>query len=382
MSIQRIRDDILFLAGRIPHRRGTSEEEETAGNYIYEQFRAYSPYARIEKFLTVESFGLVFALYYAEFLIVFLIGIWFPFASAGYGAFVFFLYLLELAGKNPLGRMVPQYESQNIVAPMNSLGQKKLVIIAANYDTPLCNSIRQWLGKKGYIVIHCAMLLAMMGIIVAGMGIGMERETSTEWLYVVRRVSLGLLVCGTGVWLLFGRSGEDTRGAVQSASGVAVQMEIARRLYDQGLYNTDVWLVAVGAGESGRAGIQHALRPGDDLDVKEVVLVNLVSIGAGELRYTTKEQSLTSYSTKKPFSEILSSTAASFDVGPLVYGGIPTNAFWAMTQGVNSTSILGWDKNSPAFFNQSDDTTGEVQFEQVEKTADFIQALLQKLDNS
>jgi hypothetical protein len=370
------------LAGRIPHRRGASEEEEEAANYLYEQFKSVTPYARTEPFLTVEYFGLVFALYYAEFFIVFFIGIWFPFVSAGYGTVVFFLFLLEFAGRNPLGRIIPQYESQNIVAPINSLDRKRLVIIAANYDTPLCNPIRKWVGMKGYIIIHCAMLLAMMGIIVGTVGVGIEDSVFAGRFQIVRWVSLGLLAIGTGIWLLYGKIGEDTRGAVQSASGVAVQLEVARRLSDQGLYKTDVWLVAVGAGESGRAGIQHALRPGDDIEVEKTVLINLASIGAGDLCYTIKEQSLTSYSLRKPFSDILASTATSFNVSPFVYSGIPTNAFWGMTRSINSTSIMGRDEHGPAFFNRPDDTSEDVELDQVEKTVDFILATLQKLDNS
>ena len=382
MSIQRIREDILFLAGRIPHRRAASEEEEVAASYVLEQFQSTNPMARVEPFATVESFGLVFALYCAEFFLVFLLGTWFPGTSAGYGTVVFILFLLELAGKNPLSRIIPLYESQNIVAPINSVERKKLVIITANYDTPLCNSIRGWIGAKAYNLFNCATLLAMMMIIVGSVGVSMGDQALAIPFEIARWSGFVFLVLATMTWLLFGKMGEDTRGAVQSASGIAVELEIARRLREKKMQNTDVWLVAIGSGEASRAGIQRALRPGDDINPKDTMLINLVSVGSGELNYTVKEKSLTSYGMENAFSKVVSSAGSLFGIQSLTYGGIPTNAFWAMSQGIEATSIIGWDNNTAAFFNQSKDTVESVNVEQVEKTADFIQEIIQKLDNS
>lgn len=78
--------------------------------------------------------------------------------------------------------------------------------------------------------------------------------------------------------------GDESPGALDNASGVAVLLDLARRLpADPALADTDLAFVASGAEELGLAGaMRWAQKHGDDWDPAQTLVVNVDSVGAGK----------------------------------------------------------------------------------------------------
>ena len=160
-------------------------------------------------------------------------------------------------------------------------------------------------------------------------------------LHYVRWVSVALLLSAAMVLYLGARSAEFTRGANHNASGVAALLELGRRLSAKPLESTEVWLVVTGCKESWLSGMRALFR-GLDVDKRSTYFLNLSGVGAGSLRYVTKEGMLHLFNSDRELLQRAEDVAQQFRAGPLVYRGLPTDAFVALARGYRTMGVMGF----------------------------------------
>ena len=134
MSHEQLRRDITFLSGQLPHRGAHTDNERLAAEYINERFSEYTTLSDIDDFHSIESQNLLFASYYAEFIIVAVAASLVPWISFGYGVAIFLLYITEFAGYRMLSRLMPQFDSQKVAARFLARKPEQLIVATANYD--------------------------------------------------------------------------------------------------------------------------------------------------------------------------------------------------------------------------------------------------------
>ena len=79
MCKERVWSDIAFLAGRLPHRGGVTENERAAAEYVLEGFKSSTALAQIEDFYSTDAYPYIFAMYYVDFCLgVVVLGLWWP----------------------------------------------------------------------------------------------------------------------------------------------------------------------------------------------------------------------------------------------------------------------------------------------------------------
>lgn len=373
-------NDIEVLAGRFGNRRGTTDEERAAANYLLGRFKSYSPFAYLDSFFTTESYFLVFSMYYTEFLIVSIIAIWATQFSTFYGILVFVAYLIECNGIRLLSRLIPPAESQNIVAPFHVEKPKRLIVVTAGYDTQV-DGILSNILRSGYAHwLHRVILLLMMAVIVSTAANDMVLAGNSEipWPSILRW-SAAACLSGTALLLYaHDKFGEDVRGANNNASGVGTLLTLAEELNRSPLEHSDVWLVALGNSYGSSEGIRHILKLAPQ-SKSEIYVINVQGVGCGHLHYLRKE----GFMQAQAYDKKLQGLAENEDRLPhAVYRGIPTPGHWASQHGYASLTLMGLENEieTPHAWSDSD-RLSEIDPDSVTQATDIIRNLLLRLDS-
>ena len=385
MSERTLREDIEFLAGRLPHRGGNTENERIAAEYLYTRLRGACPQAEIDDFYAIESFGFLFASYYWEFLFVAVISVWWPAVAAVYGLAVFVFYLAEFTGYPVLSRLLPQFETQNVVGRFHSLDPQRLVIVTAHYDsaraTLLSNPAWTPYVRLGHVAVVFAMVLVVTGCVVSAMGtmqpaLGFPLERVLIWIGAA-----ALTLAGIGLYTTDLR-GSYVRGAVNNASGAAALLDLADRLQNALPKTTDVWLVATGSKEAWLGGMHHLLRR-IDIDREHSYFINLAHVGAGELKYITGEGMLHRFKSAPELVRLAESIGPEFGAEGVVHRGLPTDALIPLTRGFKTLGIMGADAHGrPPYWNWHTDTVSKVDYDVLERSVGLVETLIRRLDDS
>jgi hypothetical protein len=151
-------------------------------------------------------------------------------------------------------------------------------------------------------------------------------------------------------WEDDGWKGGAYGGGSHEADFAAIE-SLAEQLIDK-----EVWLVATGSQEAEGAGIK-ALITNHGPAMRGAVIVNLDSVGAGELCYTTAEGSFRPRKTDQRLQSL--ATAAADIVGVRLDGakfvGYQSDAGWALRQGVRAISLIGLDHDYPVAWRSKAD---------------------------
>ncbi len=379
MGMAEMRRDIEFLAGNLVHRGASTESERTAAEYIRERFSVHTPNTEIDDFFAIESPWLLFASYYGEFLIVALLAFWQPWFAFGYGAVVSALYLLEFTGYRVLALILPQYETQNVVARILGDRPKKLFVITAHYDTPKFSAItspqfQPWLRTMHIVVLAC--MLAVLGscaaeaLGVVGGGEGYRYDLVIRWCAVTT------LLCAAVALFTCEYSGEFTRGASDNASGVAVLLDLAQRFTHERMDEADIWLVATGSKETWLNGMRRFMST-HRIDKANTYFLNVDHVGSGDLHFVTSEGLLQSFAADRELLRAARREAARHNATPLAWHGLPSDAYLPMVRGFRALSITATDgKNA---YDDDSDRAGAIDYATVTAAASYAEAILRRL---
>ena len=179
--------------------------------------------------------------------------------------------------------------------------------------------------------------------------------------------------------LLNERAGEHARGAVDNASGVAAMLALARRLHANPLEQTEVLLLATGSKAAGLNGIHHFLRH-QDLDRELTYFLNLDQVGAGRLGYSRGEGMLHVFRSSREWLDLAKRIAPAFRALPFTLTAVPSDMLVPLARGYKTVSIMGVNEHGvPMFWNSADDAMAKVNAEQIERAADFAEALIREI---
>lgn len=176
-----------------------------------------------------------------------------------------------------------------------------------------------------------------------------------------------------GGWENF--SEDDDEGWKGGAYGGDSYEDDARSLarFSSTLIDKEVWVVAVGSGENKNAGIKSLLSE-YGRELKSALFINVDSVGAGELCYTTAEGSFRAKNTDHRLQGLIKSAASvlGMDFAPVAFKGYNTEASAAMATGARAISIIGLDKDLPVAWRWSSDTLELLDESSIEAVSDVV----------
>lgn len=373
----------MYLAARLMHRSAQTDLERSAAEYLRDRFKSYTGDVEIDDFFAIENPTYLFASYYAEFLVVSILAIWWPLFSLCYGAIVFLAYLAEFMGFPIFSRLLPQYETQNVVTRFMGRDPRRLFIVTAYYDSgsasPLSNpGIVPWLRPAHFLMVACmALVLATCAVdaFVYGADGGYPFVVHLRWSAV------GILLSAAIVLFYISTQHEDIRGANGNASGVSGLLSLAERFSERPLENASLWLVATGSHEGWMSGIRHFLATHRHLDKQNTFFINLESVGAGRLHYLTAEGMLHLYPADPDLLFAARECAPAYGATPATLSAVPSGAHILLSRGFRTASIMGLDEQQlPVNWNWYDDKVTQVDEASIARAAAYAEAILRRLD--
>ncbi len=178
-------------------------------------------------------------------------------------------------------------------------------------------------------------------------------------------------------------------GANDNASGVAVALSLADELAGELPENLDVWIVLTGGEECLMEGMRSFVRSHRKrLGATPTYVVNVDSVGAGDVRFEVGEGLAVTYELRSRLTELCAAVAeADRDDGgryraePLRHG-FATDALPPRLRGLAATTItcLGPDDYVPANHHTTADLPRYVDPAAVDRAHDFALELIRSLD--
>jgi hypothetical protein len=200
------------------------------------------------------------------------------------------------------------------------------------------------------------------------------RDLATLWLFLSILVLLHREVYGKNVY-----------GANDNASGTGVMLAVAERLAKEPLQNTEVWVAATGCEEAGLVGMLDLLkRHGQEL--QEALIVNLDSVGLGELKYITGEgmvKALPADPELLMFSAEVVRENPELPLAPREHrGGLATDATGALIQGYRAMTVMGLDVDGIVpNWHWETDVIENLNEKNLSDAETFVDLLLKKIDH-
>ncbi|MDR0501123.1 MAG: M28 family peptidase [Coriobacteriales bacterium] len=160
-----------------------------------------------------------------------------------------------------------------------------------------------------------------------------------------------------------GDSYEDDIAAVASAS--------------ESLIDKEVWLVATGSQEAEGFGIRSLIAKHKNA-MRGAIVINLDSVGAGELCYTTSEGVFRSHKTDQRLQGLAASAAniLGLHLEGVRFSGYLSDAGWALSQGIRAISLIGLDHDFPAVWRNKADRLSVLQEEQILQASEIAYEMI------
>ena len=377
-----IHKDMEHLSRTFIHRSAGTDNEHAAAEYIRSRFREYTLDSNIEPFNSIDSYRRLFAAYYGEFIVVCLVSIWYPQFAFIYAAIVLISYLGELTGYRIMSRFMMQYQTQNVMARFLAPNPKRLLVIAANYDTPEQTpmskpAIAPWIGSIQLLAVIAMVAIALSCAFEAG-GIKLSPEYRLAW--ILRGIGFIYLTGMAGALLYAEKKCEPVHGSNGNATGVALLLAIAERLKDSPTDETDVWLVSTGAKEQWMAGMRHLIAS-HKFDKENTFFLVIDHVGGGELKYEKGEGMMHIFPSSKEMLEMAEALADEFGATPHVSRSLPSDALIPLARGMKTLRITAVGPNGlPTHWQRDTDTLANTDFTVTNKAMEFAHAIIRKID--
>jgi hypothetical protein len=379
-----IQADLHRLAGSIPHRGPNTESERVAADYVASRMRETTPDVGFEDFESIDGYLLLFAGYYSEFLLVALLAQWFPYLAAVYGAGILIAYLAEFTGYRVVSRLMPRYQSQNVVARFLADRPRRTYVITAHYDSGRSSALSEHVNRRRFHWIHrglvAAMAIAVIGCLMLGANLFPDLPFPVG--NVLLCAAMGVLTAAAAYLFFAELTADYVRGALDNASGVAALLALGRWLQQKPLEEADVWLVATGSKEGWMSGMLHHIGS-HDFDKSSTCFINFDHLGAPALRFVTDEGMLARFSCDPAMVDIARRTSLPHGATPYAQRGLPTDLLIPLTRGyraigVTSTEVDGTQPHRL----QETDTLAQVSPGDVQRAVAFTQDFILALDES
>lgn len=386
---QRAVETIRYLAEEIGGRGSCTPAERQAAEYVAGQMRALGVQeVRLEPYRgapsTYRPYTLAFIAALLGTLLLWLLGGRWAMAGAallsGLAAWGM-LAETDLAA-NWMRRLLPRGDSQNAVGliPAKDQGRRRIVLCAHldTHRTPIFYSSPTWYALFG-LLVGGAFLSMAVGAIAYALG-AMFDWSWVHWpgLAAAAMEFFALVLCLHADFTPF------SPGANDNASGVGVILGLARRLQEEPLAHTEVWLVFTGCEEVAAYGMAafldaHAAELGTD-----AVYIVLDQVGLGRVSYLTADGLIRKRRTHPRALELARRAAAAqpeLQVGEHV-GPAYTDALVATRRGLIALTIdaLPPPDAGALHWHQMSDTPAHVDLHTLTDAHLFTWKILQEVE--
>lgn len=385
-----LREEIEALVA-FERRAAGTDAERRAAQHLARRLRALGRDAEVESISVQPSWALTHIVHALMAIAGSLLAVPLPIA----GLALIFLALVSTLGDLTgafflVRRLTPRRASQNVLSREDGDRSGTLVLVA-HYDAPRTGAlfapraVERWaaLGKRirrplgpaalffwSIVVLFACAALRLLGI-------------ESLALTAVQFVPTVLLVLSVPLLadVAFSRA---VPGANDNASGVAAALELAAR-HGSDLEHLDVWVLFTGAHEGMGAGMREWLKAHkDELNTERTIFLNLDMVGAGTVRYATREGFVLTSAFHPQLIELCRELAEAEDGGhgarPVV-SRLTSDAHVARTRGYPATTVscLGTLDYAPRY-RQPTDTPDRVDPASVERALAFSSALIGRID--
>ena len=379
--------DVEALAA-FPGRAPGSDAERRAARHVAGRLEALGRTVRIESVATWPRWVGSLALITAVGAGAGVVSVSAPEAGVALALAALVLYLLEAGATLPLARrLLGRRASQNVVSPAGEERAGSLIVVA-HLDA----------GRTGYVHrpgvrrLHARLarprrllggpLQPIAWILTAVLACAVARLAGAEGtvltalqfaLAVALIVTLALLI---DIWL-----SPTVPGAGDNASGVALALRLAERL-EGGLEHFGVTVLLTGAQESAGADGMRAFlrRHRGDLPRGSTVVLNLDEVGAGSVRFTSREGPLLAARSHVQLTGLCEEVAAGDGARPLD-NRAPSDGFAARYAGYPSITVTCRDEQglAPRHHRRSD-LPENVEPAALAAAEEFCVELIERLD--
>lgn len=279
----------------------------------------------------------------------------------------------EVNAKGFFFEFFPKRDSKNVVGVIEPAAQaKRRVIISASMDSGRDGllfrpNLRRYF--RGIFQFFVAFLILQVSFSLLALFVGPQPYI----LVSVRIIGLVELVACIGL-LVHQFTGAYMPGANDNASGVAALLEVGKRLSEERLPDTEVWLVATGGGRSVQSGALAFLRRHWN-EVRGDWFITLDHVGAGKLAYTLGEGLLKLYAVDHELVEYARTAAAvdpEWEVGETVNRIEPTDLVPLLAMGLRAIGVrAGADDGFGVAAHTREDTPDVIEDSVIEHAIDF-----------
>jgi hypothetical protein len=282
-------------------------------------------------------------------------------------------YELEVSGRNQwMRRLLPARRGVSVTARIPARGRpRRTLVLVAHHDAAHNGVVwhprtvalnRMWSNRTGETVPTHAPVLAAM---------------AAQLLPVrpVRRTAQLVLAGSLAATIQSART-YTTPGANDNATGVATVLELAGRLVERRLPDTEVLLVFPGGEEAGNTGMRAWVRSyGRRLDPAHTLLINLDSLGSGGNLVVARREGLTGRLGLRDV-EWASRVAARIGI-PLHTVSFPNvcDTSIARYEGMHAISLLSYDSGWIRNLHQKSDTVDQVRWNTVGYAITLVEEL-------
>jgi len=371
-----------------PPRAPGSDSERRAARHAAARLEALGRTARVESLATwpgwVGSLVLITAL--AAGAGVASVSV--PEAGAVLALVALTLYVLDVGAALPVARrLLGRRASQNVISPATGERPGSLLLVAhmdagrtGFVHRPGVRRLQVRLGRPrrlaaGPLQALGWLLAAVLACSIARLA-GLEGAALTAVQFALTVALLATLALLVDIWL-----SPTVPGAGDNASGVALALRLADRL-DGGLEHFGVHVLLTGAQESGGADGMRAFlrRHRRELPRDTTVILNLDEVGAGSVRFTSREGPLLAVRSHVQLTGLCEEIAAGTGARALD-NRAPSDGFAARYAGYPAITVTCRDElGLAARHHRRSDLPEYVEAEALAAAEEFCVELIERLD--
>ena len=143
---------------------------------------------------------------------------------------------------------------------------------------------------------------------------------------------------------------------------------------------TEVWFVALGSDLDGNAGMR-AFLDANASEMRGAIIIELDSVGSGELTMLTEEGSLRPVKTSSRMKRFIRKANQSLGmlVGTDKLDWSDSASSYANSHGCQAMHLVGMDNGKPALFAEADDVTENIKQDKLDQASDYVMELIRNI---
>ena len=382
-------NDVATLAARIGPRPAGSPPEQRAAGYVTERLQRLGIPAAALPVVIPRGFSLV----YVALFVMAALSVALARFSVVLGLILCLVALVLLAAEGTahpaVSRLLARRPSQNVVGLIPTLTEDgeqiadptRRVILTAHLDSGRAGLL--W--RPALVRRFRALTLAMLGsvVLIALLQV-VQLATRSRGVWWISLAPFLLLLVGIALLVEREARGGAVAGANDDASGVAAILGVAATLQRDRPVHVETWTLFTSGEESGMAGLRQFL--GDNqFDPDRTFFVNVDSVGSGGVRYTRSEGLIVPLRSSPVLTRMANEIARNhpeWAVRPQAHQLLPTDQYVALSHGYQAIGVFAVDATGHVpHWHQPTDTVEHIDVRTVTTAADFVLALVRRLDS-